>query len=108
MPSRPRADAVRDDARAGRRDVRVLFVDGEPGQLDELRRLACALDPGGRGWEAGFAAGAEEALAAMAEAPVDVLVADLDLPGMDGAELLAEARERHPQTVRILRSGRPD
>ena len=87
--------------------MRVLFVDGEPGQLDELRRLVGA-GQGLGGWEARFALGADDALAAMAEAPVDVLVADLDMPGMDGAELLAEARERHPQTVRILRSTRPD
>jgi HD-like signal output (HDOD) protein len=84
--------------------VRVLFVDHDAGQLDELRRWAALAD----GWEASFAAGGEEALAAMAAAPVDVLVADLDMPGMDGAALLAEARERHPHTVRILRSGRRD
>jgi HD-like signal output (HDOD) protein/CheY-like chemotaxis protein len=82
----------------------VLFVDDEPGQLDELRRLAGQ----GQDWDASYAVGADEALAVMGEAPVDVLVADLDMPGMDGAELLAETRERHPQTVRILRSSRPD
>jgi CheY-like chemotaxis protein len=97
------ADAVGDESRRGGL-LRVLFVDDEPGQLDELRRLAGQ----GQDWDASYAAGADEALAAMAEAPVDVLVADLDMPGMDGAELLAETRERHPQTVRILRSSRPD
>jgi len=37
--------------------------------------------------------------------PVDVLVTDLKMPEMDGAQLLMEVQKRHPATVRLVLSG---
>ena len=41
----------------------------------------------------------------MATHPVDVIVTDMMMPGMDGAQLLTEVSRLHPQTVRIVLSG---
>lgn len=50
---------------------------------------------------AGEAANAEEALAILAKAPVDVVLLDLSLPGRGGFDLLGEIRQDHP-TVRTV------
>src|SRR5438045_8868690 len=44
----------------------------------------------------------------MAESPFDVVVSDMRMPGMNGAELLAEVMKRHPKTVRLILSGHAD
>jgi response regulator RpfG family c-di-GMP phosphodiesterase len=41
-------------------------------------------------------------------APFAAIVSDMRMPGMDGAEFLAEARSEHPDTVRILLTGQAD
>ncbi len=46
------------------------------------------------------------ALGLLAEHPVDVVVSDHDMPGMNGTSLLARVRERYPQTVRMMLTGR--
>jgi HD-like signal output (HDOD) protein len=84
---------------------RILFVDDEPMILQALQRMLRPL----RGeWEMTFAEGGGPALAALAERPYDVVVTDMRMPGMDGAELLGLVRERHPSTVRLVLSGHAD
>ncbi|WP_038822259.1 response regulator, partial [Pseudomonas aeruginosa] len=39
---------------------------------------------------------------------IQVLVSDQRMPQMSGAELLAQARERYPETLRILLTGYSD
>ena len=46
-----------------------------------------------------------KALAVMAEKPVDVIISDMIMPGMNGAELLNEVRTRYPATARFILSG---
>ena len=48
---------------------------------------------------------AEEGLAMLAETAVDVAVADIKLPGMDGDEFLRRAHELRPSLPVILISG---
>ncbi|MEV6636634.1 response regulator [Actinoplanes sp. NPDC051470] len=80
----------------------VLFVDDEPSILDGLRRSL----RGKRGaWEMSFAPGGAEALELLATSPCDVVVSDMRMPGMDGAELLSHVSERHPQVGRVVLSG---
>ena len=67
--------------------TRVLVVDDEPG----LRR-ALAINLRARGYEVTVAADGAEALAAASRQPPDVVVLDLGLPDMDGAEVIAGLR----------------
>lgn len=80
----------------------VLFVDDEP---DVLVSLEDALESKRDSWDMFFAGGCEEALEILNRRQINVLVTDLQMPGMDGAHLLAEARRRHPETARVVMSG---
>ncbi len=81
---------------------RILFVDDEPKILQGLRRMLREM----RGeWEMDFADSGAKALEAMEKAPFDVVVSDMRMPGMDGAQLLTEVQKRHPHVIRIILSG---
>lgn len=55
------------------------------------------------------ALGAEQALATMQrDGPFAVIVSDLQMPGMNGLELLSRARELSPDTIRIMLTGQAD
>lgn len=84
---------------------RILFVDDEPNVLQGLQRM---LRPMRSEWEMEFAGGGEEALQKMEQAPFDVIVSDMRMPGMNGAQLLKEVARRYPDTVRIVLSGHSD
>lgn len=85
--------------------IRILFVDDEPNVLDGLRRM---LRVKRHDWQMAFAGGGEAALAAMREEPFDVVVSDMRMPIMDGAELLGRIRDQWPDTVRLVLSGQSD
>jgi HD-like signal output (HDOD) protein/CheY-like chemotaxis protein len=84
---------------------RLLFVDDDPMVLQGLQRT---LRKWRDEWEAVYAPSGAAALAILAERPVDVVIADMRMPGMDGAQLLAEVKERHPHVVRFILSGQLD
>ena len=81
---------------------RVLFVDDEPKVLDGLRRMLRKMR---NEWEMEFATSGTEALEAIRKQPFDVVVSDMRMPGMDGAELLTKVREICPTAVRLILSG---
>ena len=56
-------------------------------------------------WDIDTASCAAEALRMLADEPADVIVSDMKMPGMDGAQLLTEVRRLYPSTVRIVLSG---
>jgi len=84
---------------------RVLFVDDET-MLLELYRLA--FEEEANDWEINFAPSGKEALALMEAAPVDVLVSDMRMPGMSGADLVQEVMKLYPRTSRLIMSGYAD
>jgi HD-like signal output (HDOD) protein len=84
---------------------RVLFVDDEPNLLMGLQR---SLRPMRAEWEMEFVASGEEALQAMAGRQFDMVVTDMRMPGMTGAELLEKIQQESPQTIRIILSGQSD
>ncbi|HEY0253097.1 MAG TPA: HDOD domain-containing protein [Kofleriaceae bacterium] len=82
--------------------MRVLFVDDEPSILSGLRSL---LHRQRSVWDMEFALGGEEALAYLEGGRFDVVVSDMRMPKIDGAQLLTIVQERWPATCRIVLSG---
>jgi HD-like signal output (HDOD) protein/CheY-like chemotaxis protein len=81
---------------------RIIFVDDEPMVLKGLQRTLRKM----RGeWEMTFTSSSKEALDILGTGPFDVIVSDLRMPEMDGMQLLAEVKSKHPQVVRIILSG---
>jgi HD-like signal output (HDOD) protein len=80
----------------------ILFVDDEIRVLQGLQRQLHSMC---NTWQVNFVSSGSQALEFMAAVPVDVLVTDLKMPGMDGAQLLLEVQKRHPATVRLVLSG---
>jgi DNA-binding NtrC family response regulator len=78
----------------------LLFVDDEPA----LRSLM-AHRLGERGFEVVEADSGERALALLDQFAFDVVVTDLRLPGVDGAQVIDSARERYPGIIAIVISG---
>ena len=63
---------------------RIVFVDDEPHVLQGLQRM---LRPQRAAWQMTFCNSGPEALAALDEGACDVLVSDMRMPGMTGAQL---------------------
>lgn len=84
---------------------RVLFVDDEPNILDGLRRMLRSLR---NQYDMDFASGGREALDLMARERYDVVISDMRMPGMDGAELLGKIQSQYPHTIRIMLTGQAD
>jgi YesN/AraC family two-component response regulator len=80
----------------------LLFVDDEPKVLQGLQRQLRHMR---HDWDMHFIDGGQKALDFMAAQPVDIIVSDMMMPGMDGSQLLTEVVKRHPRTVRIILSG---
>lgn len=82
---------------------KVLFIDDEQSVLDGYERLlrrefAVRIALGGR-------AGLEEL---EKYGPFAVVISDMRMPGMNGAEFLAQVRRKWPETVRMLLTGYSD
>jgi HD-like signal output (HDOD) protein len=84
---------------------KVIFVDDEPNILDGLRRMLRSLR---NEYDMHFVAGGNEALELMAQQRFDVIVSDMRMPGMDGAQLLEIIQKDHPHTIRIMLTGQAD
>ena len=84
---------------------RVLFVDDEPNILDGLRRMLRSMR---KEFELCFADGGANALAMLNENGFDIIVSDMRMPGMDGAQFLAEVKKISPQSIRIMLTGQAD
>jgi HD-like signal output (HDOD) protein len=80
----------------------LLFVDDETKVLQGLQRQLRHMR---LEWNMHFIDGGQKALDFMAAQPVDIIVSDMMMPGMDGSQLLTEVVKRHPRTVRIILSG---
>ena len=84
---------------------RVLFVDDEVFVLDGLKRMLRRMRTQ---WEMDFVDSGETALKMMAQKEFDVIVSDMRMPNMNGAELLNEVKDLHPNTIRFILSGYSD
>ena len=55
-----------------------------------------------------FALGGQQALEHMKQTPADVVITDMRMPGMDGAELLRHIQRDFPAAARIVLSGQAE
>ena len=79
---------------------RILCVDDEARVLEGMHRTLR------RSFDVTTALGAEEGIARLREdAPFAVVVSDMKMPVMNGAELLARVKEHSPQSTRMLLTG---
>lgn len=81
---------------------RIIFVDDDTRILDGLRRI---LWPFRHECDCTFVDNGPRALELLKEGAFDVIISDMRMPGMDGAELLARVQAEHPGVVRIILSG---
>jgi diguanylate cyclase (GGDEF)-like protein/PAS domain S-box-containing protein len=78
----------------------LLLVDDESNILASLKRLLRRDN-----YEILTANGGPEGLELLAQHEVDVIVSDQRMPGMTGVEFLRIAKDKYPDTVRIVLSG---
>ena len=81
----------------------VLVVDDDPQIRNALRR-ALRSEP----YDLLVADGGAQALNILSESPIQVVVSDLGMPGMDGISLLAAVADRSPDVIRMILSGHSD
>ena len=84
---------------------KLLFVDDEPRILQAMQRQLHSM----RGeWQMTFVGSGQQALETLSQEGADVIVTDMMMPGMDGAQLLDRVTKLYPQTVRVVLSGHAD
>ena len=79
---------------------KVLFVDDEADFLETILKRMKKRRINVSGVESG-----NEALAFLAHTPVDVVVLDVRMPGMDGIQTLTEIKRKNPLTEVIMLTG---
>ncbi len=82
---------------------RILCIDDEPKVLEGL-----ALHLGRRFDVVSAGGGAQAIEAVQAEGAFAVVISDMRMPGMNGAQVLAKIRELRPDSVRMLLTGQAD
>jgi DNA-binding NtrC family response regulator len=80
--------------------TRILVVDDSPDTLELIQRNLAS-----EGWEVTTAERADDALAHLASAPVDLVITDIRMPGRSGYELIHDVRELHPGVEIIVITG---
>lgn len=87
------------EAEGSQRVVRVAIVDDDPFVVQALRSY---LSSSPQIEVLSTFTSARDLLAFLKRIPVDVLVSDVRMPGMDGLELLARVQEQHPRTAVVM------
>lgn len=99
------ASAVSDEGQIGTspQKYQILFVDDETSVLKAMLRIFRQENYGLL-----TADSAQQALSIMAKEPVQVVISDHRMPGMNGTDLLREVKKRYPATIRIMLTGYAD
>ena len=83
----------------------ILFVDDDPLILSGLQRMLRSMR---NEWTMHFVESGVKALDLMSTVVFQVVVTDMRMPGMNGAEFLTEVKSRYPEVVRLILSGHAD
>jgi response regulator RpfG family c-di-GMP phosphodiesterase len=81
----------------------ILCVDDEPNILSSLRRLFR-----GKEFDVRTAESGQAGLQLLQSQAIDLVISDMRMPEMDGAQFLEQVRERWPDTMRLLLTGQSD
>jgi len=85
------------------KDKTVLFVDDEISILSTLKRLLRNEE-----YQLLTASSAEEGLELLKTKKVDIVISDMRMPNIDGAEFLEQVKFKHPHINRMIMSGFAD
>jgi len=83
--------------------ARLLFVDDEPSILSALKRIFRS-----QGYEILTATSGKEGLLLLEQQAVDLVISDMRMPEMDGAQFLEQVFSKWPDIKRILLTGYAD
>ncbi len=86
--------------RGGAKGPRILIVDDEPEILKVLKRALRT-----EGFDVTETTEPTRALELLASEPWDILISDIDMPLINGYEVVKQARELCPEAIRILITG---
>ena len=78
-------------------NARVLVVDDEESIRDVLKRAL--VDDG---YQVSVASGGQQALDALSQSDIEVMLLDIRMPGLSGLEVLSKAHDRWPDTSVIM------
>jgi two-component system NtrC family response regulator len=76
---------------------RILVVDD-----DESLRRVTQVRLQKAGYEVSIAGGGDEALTLLERVPIDLIITDLNMPGMSGVELLKQVKAGYPEKIVVL------
>lgn len=82
--------------------MRILYADDEP-NLQELYRIELPR----MGYAVTVCPDGLTAVAALEKEPYDCLLVDLDMPGLNGLEVIRKARELRPEIEAVVMTGKP-
>lgn len=85
--------------------MKVLLVDDETRVVEGLTRMLYSIAPE---WDVEGVYSGAEAISRLGEDQFDVVISDMMMPLMSGAELLERVRAVHPTVARIILSGQTD
>ncbi len=85
------------------KNYELLLIDDEAPVLHALERVL-----NGEGYRISNAMNAEDAMAVLAQRPVDLIICDYGLPGMNGVDLLEKIKKKYPNVIAVLLTGNAD
>lgn len=85
--------------------LRILFVDDEQLILDGINQMLGFMKPD---WQLYFAESGKEALELLSQNEIDIIISDMRMPEMDGAELLEIVKVNNPSIIRMILSAYTD
>lgn len=82
---------------SGRRPISILVVDDDPGMVDTLTDILEAVQ-----YRVFTAASGRTAIAELGETPPDVVLMDIQMPGLNGVQTLRAIKDRSPGVPVIM------